>query len=186
MMIKGNMYCGIDPGASGALAFLDVKQWTLAVFDMPHYTEEVNGKKRKRVDVRKVWDLLTYYNPFRIGTERVHAMPQQDVKSIFTFGRFYGQLEALCAALGAEFHDTDPAVWKRTMQVNSDKDHSRARTSLLVPASAPILTRKTDHDRSEAILLALYEVFKAGIMPKTITLENVGAAEPKTKAKARN
>jgi hypothetical protein len=156
----------------------------LEVHDMPFYTEEVNGKKRKRVDTAILAKLLGARNPRTISTERVHAMPEMDVKGIFSFGRFYGQLEMASEFIAAEFHDTDPAVWKRRMGVNSDKDFSRARTALLVPAAASILTRKTDHDRAEAILLALYEAFNLGLLPKNITLkEGVGATLPKTRKK---
>lgn len=175
---------GIDPGASGALAFLCTQTWVLEVHDMPFYTEEINGKKRKRVDTTILAALLGQRCPRVISTERVHAMPEMDVKGIFSFGRFYGQLEMAAEFIPAEFKDTDPAVWKRRMGVNSDKDFSRARTCLLVPAAAPILTRKTDHDRAEAILLALYEAFNQGLMPKNITLkEGVGATASKAKGR---
>ena len=39
-----SVVAGIDPGASGALAFIDFKSWTLEVHDMPHFWEEVNGR----------------------------------------------------------------------------------------------------------------------------------------------
>lgn len=174
-----NTIGGIDPGASGALAFLCPLTWELEVHDMPHYYEEVNGKKRKRVDIFELANLIRDANLRVISTEKVHAMPQMDVKSIFSFGRFYGQLEMAAEMSNTEFFETDPAVWKRHMGVDSDKDFSRTRCGLLVPAAKPILTRKTDHDRAEAIMLALYCAFKRGLMPKNITLkENVGATQP--------
>lgn len=174
---------GVDPGASGALAFLNPVGWELAVYDMPSYTEEVNGKKRKRVDTHALADILRSNAIGIMSTEKVHAMPQMDVKSIFSFGRFYGQLEMAAAMEDIEFMETDPAVWKRKMGVNSDKDYSRHRAGLMVPAAVPILTRKTDHDRAEAILLALFCAFNHGLMPKTITLKETGVAAPKSKTR---
>lgn len=176
---------GIDPGASGALAFLDPTRWELEVHDMPHFYEEVNGKKRKRVDTHALADLINGGTLGIISTEKVHAMPQMDVKSIFSFGRFYGQLEMAATMAGIEFMETDPAVWKRKMGVNSDKDFSRHRCGLLVPASQPILTRKTDHDRAEAIMLALFCAFNQGLMPKNITLKETGVAAPKSKSRKK-
>jgi len=176
---------GIDPGASGALAFLCPKTWELEVHDMPHYTEEVNGKKRKRVDTHALADLINGGNLAVISTEKVHAMPQMDVKSIFSFGRFYGQLEMAATMAGVEFMETDPAVWKRKMGVNSDKDFSRLRCGILVPAAQPILLRKTDHDRAEAIMLALFCAFNHGLMPKNITLKETGVAAPKSKSRKK-
>lgn len=170
---------GIDPGAGGALAFIDHRRWTLEVHDMPTFWEEVKGKKRRRVDVSALSTILNEQNLRLISTEKVHAMPQMDVKSIFSFGRFYGQIEALAAAIDVERMETDPAVWKRTMQVDSDKDYSRKRCGLLVPAATPILTRKTDHDRAEAILLAFYGLLKLGIAPQEMQLLPRGVATPK-------
>ena len=179
-MTSASTILGIDPGASGALAFLDVVSWELELHDMPSFTELVNGKSRKRVDTFALANLIKSRPIRSISTERVHSMPQMDVKSIFSFGRFYGQLEMSAAMAGIPFKDTDPAVWKRKMGVNSDKDLSRQRAGLLVPAAASLLTRKTDHDRAEAIMLALYEVFNCGMMPGQITIkENVGAAAAK-------
>jgi len=178
-----SIVAGIDPGASGALAFLDYKDWTLEVHDMPHFWEEVKGKKRKRVDVKALATLIFQHNLRMVSTEKVHAMPQMDVKSIFSFGRFYGQLEALTDVTNAERLETDPAVWKRTMQVDSDKDYSRQRCGLLVPAAKPILTRKTDHDRAEAILLAFYGLLKLGIPPRQLELLAKGVAAPKASKK---
>lgn len=174
---------GIDPGASGALAFIDFKSWTLEVHDMPHFWEEVKGKKRKRVNVEELASLIFQHNLRLVSTEKVHAMPQMDVKSVFSFGRFYGQIEMIAAAAKIERLETDPAVWKRTMQVDSDKDYSRTRCGLLVPAAKTILTRKTDHDRAEAILLAFYGLLKLGIPPKELELLPRGVAAPKARKK---
>lgn len=182
---EANVVAGIDPGASGALAFIDFRAWTLEVHDMPHFWEEVKGKKRKRVDVAALASLIFQHNLRMISTEKVHAMPQMDVKSVFSFGRFYGQIEAIAAAADIHRQETDPAVWKRVMQVDSDKDYSRTRCGILVPAAAPILTRKTDHDRAEAILLAFYGLLKLGIPPQELELLARGVAAPKVKSRKK-
>lgn len=164
---------GIDPGASGAVAFLDTKNWTLEVVDTPHEKVEVNGKQRKQVATKPFGALLLDKRLLMISTEKVHAMPKMDVKSIFTFGRFMGQIEMAAVFLTVPHYlATDPSVWKRKMAVPADKVLSRARCIELVPAAASILTRKTDHDRGEAIMLALYGAFSLGLLPKTITLIN--------------
>jgi len=185
MKSSNTIILGIDPGASGALAFLDIRDWSLAVYDMPHYTELVRGKKRKRVDVAALSALVLSRPLLLISTEKVHAMPNMDVKSIFSFGRFYGQIEMAAAMAEVEFTETDPSVWKRQMQVNSDKDYSRTRCGQLVPAAQPLLTRKTDHDRAEAIMLAFYRALTLGHMPGKITLKPEGIALPKTRARSK-
>ena len=164
---------GLDPGAGGALACLDSKDWTLEVFDTPHLWTIVNGKRRRIVDVKKLSDLVVARRPLMISTEKVHAMPQMDVKGIFTFGRFYGQVEMLACMAHTEFFETDPAVWKAAMSVNSDKDISRQRAGQLIPAAAAagLFKRKTDHDRAEACMLALFGAFNKGLNPRNITMK---------------
>lgn len=179
---------GIDPGAGGAVFLLNTTDWTAELYDIPTYTEEVNKTQRRRVNCSELSDIIMHRPIGVISTEKVHAMPQMDVKGIFSFGRAYGQLEMLAAACGITRHEYDPAVWKRKMQVNSDKDLSRQRAGLLIPALAPYLTRKTDHDRAEAGLLALFEAFQLGIMPGSITIkETVGVPhlqkQPRTRKK---
>lgn len=162
---------GIDPGATGALCFIDTADWTIEVFDMPSFWIEVNGKRRRVVDKEALASLVHSRRPRLLSTEKVHSMPDQSAQSVFTFGRFYGQIEMLSVMSGAEFLETDPAVWKRQMGVSADKDFSIFRAKQLVPASSVYLTRKKDHDRSEAILLALFGVFNLGLIPKKITLK---------------
>lgn len=156
---------GVDPGAGGALFLVNVLTWEFELHDIPTYIEVVGKTNRKRINCDLLSDIVIARPIGLICTEKVHAMPQMDVKGIFSFGRAYGQLEMLAAAAGIQRDEYDPAVWKRQMQINSDKDLSRQRAGQLIPALAPYLTRKTDHDRAEAGLLALFALLKLGIMP---------------------
>lgn len=162
---------GIDPGASGALAFLDSADWSLEVFDMPHVYVEVNKKKRKHVDKAGLAKLLISKRVKLISTEKVHSMPDMPPHSMFSFGRYYGQIEMAALMMFADYLETDPAKWKAQMGVSADKDYSRTRAGLLVPCAVPLLKRKCDHDRAEAIMLAMFGCFNAGLLPKNITLK---------------
>lgn len=156
---------------------INVYTWTLALHDIPNYDETVNGKKRTRVDCDALSEIIARYRVGLMSTEKVHAMPLMDVKGIFSFGRAYGQLEMLCACHGIPRFESDPAVWKRKMQIDSDKDFSRERARQLIPALAPYLSRKTDHDRAEAALLGLFAIFNLGMMPGNITIEESTSAK---------
>lgn len=162
---------GIDPGASGALAFIDAVDWTIEVLDMPHEYVTVNGKKRKHVDKQALGEIFRTHPMLLLSTEKVHSMPGMHAASVFSFGRYYGQIEMAAVLTDTAVLETDPAKWKAKMGVNSDKDLSRERASQLVPAVAHLLTRKTDHDRAEAVLLALFGCFTLGRMPGQITLK---------------
>lgn len=169
---KRTVIAGVDPGASGALAFLDTIDWSLELFDMPHKHVVVNNKKRKHVDKEALADIFNTRPILLISTEKVHAMPDMHAASVFSFGRYYGQIEMASILIGADYLETDPSRWKAQMGYSSDKDLSRQRTGLLIPAVKQFLTRKTDHDRAEACALALWGAFHLGLSPRNITLKS--------------
>ena len=89
-----------------------------------------------------------------ICIEDVHSMPGQGVASTFKFGRAVG---AICAVADMKFgvwHIVSPQRWKKAMGVSQDKDSSLTLARELWP-NAP-LTRKKDHGRAEALLIAEY------------------------------
>ena len=72
---------------------------------------------------------------------------------------FWLGLGAVRGVLAANFipiEITTPAAWKRALKVTGDKDASRARASAIFPAWAGLWSRKKDHGRAEAALIALY------------------------------
>ena len=91
---------GIDPGLSGAIAFLENNK-VLGIFDMPVMSE---GKKNK-----KQLNSAQLVNIFRenmnneeetiVVVEQVNAMPGQGVTSMFNFGQTFGAIKGVCAAL---------------------------------------------------------------------------------------
>ena len=64
-------------------------------------------------------------------------------------------MEGILAALGVPTTYHSPSVWKRRYGLlGRPKDASRTRALELFPAAAGWLTRKLDHGRAEALLLA--------------------------------
>jgi hypothetical protein len=88
--------------------------------------------------------------------ERVSAMPGQSVSSTFKFGQSYGAALGILAALQIRTHLVAPAVWKKYFRLDSDKEKSRAAALRMFPATAHYFSRKKDHGRAEAALLAVY------------------------------
>jgi crossover junction endodeoxyribonuclease RuvC len=132
-MSAANLCIGaIDPGGSGAVAFLFTGfPNTVASEDMPTAAGDVD-------------------------IERVGAMPKQGVSSTFKFGKAYGIAIGVVAALKIPVHFVTPAAWKRHFNLSADKEASRARALQLWPARADLFARKRDHNRAEAALLARY------------------------------
>jgi crossover junction endodeoxyribonuclease RuvC len=50
----------------------------------------------------------------------------------------------------------EPAKWKKHFRLPRDKEASRQMALRLFPAAHALLSRKKDHGRSEAALLAAY------------------------------
>jgi crossover junction endodeoxyribonuclease RuvC len=87
-------------------------------------------------------------------TEGVNAFPEQGVASVFAFGKSYGILLGVLAALGISTHIVSPAKWKGFFALGREKDQSRELAQRMWPA-APLGLKK-HHNRAESLLLAKY------------------------------
>jgi crossover junction endodeoxyribonuclease RuvC len=152
------MIIGIDPGLSGALAFYwpDIKE--LQVIDMPTYGVTMGKSRRRVLDLaalcKHIGDCAERDTP--VFLEEVHAMPKQGVASSFTFGRVFGAIEGMLAALKIPVTRVPPNVWKRALRCTFDKDAARRRASELLPHHAYLWALKKHDGRAEAALLAYY------------------------------
>lgn len=130
---------GIDPGASGGIAWIcDGKP---CVEKMPETLQDL-------------WDLIcdmkTDGGDFVAYLEQVSSSPQMGVVSSFSFGRGYGNLEMALTAAGIPFERVRPQVWQKSLgcMTKGDKNVSKARAQELFPQL------KITHATADAILLA--------------------------------
>ena len=150
------MIIGIDPGLSGAIAFMSDEGYLIGVVDMP--TVEVNGKKK--VSPQMLVSLLEDYDDVKmVVIEEVGAMPGQGVTSMFNFGYSAGILAGVCAGLRMPMTLYRPAVWKRAAGVPADKGAARQMAQRLWPGSRDF-DRVKDDGRAEAALLARWVALK--------------------------
>ena len=101
-MLTGMLVLGVDPGSKGGFALIGDGVAPL-VWPMP---ETLTGllaamQERPRPDLAVI--------------ESVHAMPGQGVSSMFTFGRGFGQLEALLAFKGLPVAYVTPQRWQKAV-----------------------------------------------------------------------
>lgn len=94
------MYVGIDIGAKGCMAILD---------DDNNLTTQSFNKGGLEV----YRDLLFNIKPKKILIERVHSLPHQGVKSMFSFGQRYGEVLGLLTALRLDFETLLPQQWQK-------------------------------------------------------------------------
>jgi crossover junction endodeoxyribonuclease RuvC len=150
---------GVDPGAAGAIAFLQLANGLpvdLEVIDMP----VLDLGKRHRVDERKLANEIDS----RMKGELIFAgiieqggvRPQNGRVGVAAFWLGLGIVRGVLAANFIRIHEVSPAAWKRALRVTSDKDSSRMRASALFPRWADQWPLKKHHGRAEAALIALH------------------------------
>lgn len=105
------IYIGIDPGAKGAISFLDYKNETINFLDFD------------KVGIRGYAANLSHLNnegyTLHIYLEQVHAMPNQGVSSMFSFGQRYGELQGMLQTLNLDYNFVRPHEWQRIIGVES-------------------------------------------------------------------
>ena len=148
------MILGIDPGLTGAMAWLDFNNNLIAVEDMPL----TSYKKKKIIDAHK----LCFYVDIHAKTtelaaiEQVGAHPGQGVVSAFTFGVTFGMAISAVASFNIPHTKIHPSVWKSDLNLSRDKDLSRQMAMKLWPSHLDYFKRKKDDGRAEAALIAYY------------------------------
>jgi crossover junction endodeoxyribonuclease RuvC len=151
--MKSRAWIGIDPGKSGAVAL--IQQDGEIVADWP-------GDAAGAADLLTTWRLE--FQIVLVALERVHAMPGQGVKSMFTFGQNFGQWEGILAALSLPHLQPSPQDWQRGLVKASDGPDSKARALTVARRLFPDvdLSRKKDHGRADALLLAWWARARGG------------------------
>ena len=159
-----SVYVGIDPGSEGAIAFLCGRHH--AVIDMPVIKETLTKKtKGGNKATRTIYDPSLITTVFSLVRENRHRAtvclekssprPTDGVITAFSVGTGFGMWPLFLHSQGIRLEQDlfVPAVWKRKMAlIGKDKEASRALAQRLWPG-AP-LTRKGDHNRAEALLIA--------------------------------
>ncbi|OLB72051.1 MAG: hypothetical protein AUI16_21450 [Alphaproteobacteria bacterium 13_2_20CM_2_64_7] len=155
-MSIGMRVLGCDPGIRGGLAIVEIDgnggARLIECIDIP-----VTGiGAKERVDVLALRDWVVLHQPQHAFIERAQAMPKQGASSGFKYGRATGAIEAAIACCEIPLTIVEPAVWKRVLHLRGDKEASRQRALQLFPAGHAMLTRKKDHGRAEAALIAVH------------------------------
>lgn len=148
---------GVDPGLTGAIAlFVNGDLWE--VRDMP-VLHIGGGTVKRKADAAGLAAIVREWRA-QVGVdhelaviERVAAMPQQGVASVFSLGHSAGVAESVMLAIGIPVDFVTPAAWKRAMGIGADKGTARARATLRWPSMASHWQRVKDHGRAEAALI---------------------------------
>jgi crossover junction endodeoxyribonuclease RuvC len=151
------MKIGIDPGLTGAIAFLADDLTCLDIKDMP--TMQL-GRLVKHLQINGA-GLAGILSPYSHGTkptvylEQVNAMPGQGVTSMFNFGMGYGIVQGICGALQFPLILVRPNAWKKLAGlIGKPKDAARTLAQQLYPAVD--LSLKKHVGRADALLIGRF------------------------------
>lgn len=152
------MIVSIDPGNSGALAFLGTKDARLfELVSMPLAETGSSGRTRWRVDGEVLAQHFRANRPVCAVLERVAARPHQGVTGVFAFGKGVGVIEGVLQTLDIPICYVAPQTWKKHHGlIKKDKKASLAMARELYPeAEMPLVKHE---GRAEAILIGLYKI----------------------------
>ena len=145
---------GIDPGASGGLASMKIGVGTCA-----WSFKNITTLEQWRL-FQACWNSSIADSMFDIKAyiEHVHSMPRDGVKSAFSFGRSYGNLEAFLVAAGIPFERVTPTVWQKEFGLIKKKGETKTQKKNRHKALAQELFPdiKLTHAIADALLIAEY------------------------------
>ncbi|RLE28249.1 MAG: hypothetical protein DRJ65_00030 [Acidobacteria bacterium] len=130
------MIIGIDPGQSGAIAWIG--------------RDGAGVEPLKNMTERDVVDLLRGFRKASICfIEHVHSMPRQGVASSFKFGMSYGGLRMAVVAAGVPLETVSPSKWQGDLgcRTKGDKNVTKRRAQELFPQI------KITHAVADALLI---------------------------------
>jgi crossover junction endodeoxyribonuclease RuvC len=150
-------YIGIDPGITGAVAFL-TDDGEIEIVDTPTYQDG----NRTRIDAAHCSNILNdliLSDGVNVFIEKSQPMPRDGCVQSFGTGYSFGLWVGILAALEIPYTLITPQAWKKAMMPGEakEKDASRIVARRLWPQQTEqYLSRKKDHGRADALLMAEY------------------------------
>ena len=153
---------GVDPGVHGGLAIIatdgNAVPQVIAAINVPL----VGVKAKERVDVAALQGWLLQHGPDLALIERAQAMPRQGSSSGFKYERAVGAIETTIVLCGIPIEIIEGGTWKKFFHLpGGDKESARQRALMQFPGAHDLLARKRDHNRAEALLIAVFASVRA-------------------------
>lgn len=143
------IYIGVDVGAKGGMAAIDENNQIIMLLTMSreNLVEFANELKSRN-------------EPMIACVEKVGAMPNQGVTSMFSFGKSAGFIEGVFESFKIPYELIPPQKWKKEFGlINKDKNGSINICKNLFPEVNLLPTsrcRKESDGLAESLLMAMY------------------------------
>lgn len=151
----------IDPGKAPTICAYWDRGESVKWYDSEHtsgWRKDQPGPKNgdPAIDPNKVKHIIEYHNPHLIVVEKVWVRPGQGVASQAKLVYCYAYCEGLAKGLGKSLLSIFPQTWMKSHGlITRDKGFHRQFAALHGPQWAWAFTRKKDHDRADAYLMAV-------------------------------
>lgn len=152
---------GVDLGLTGAISLMSEDSRMIFVCDMPVYEIVVNKKKRKKLDLirlREIMLLLVKMGASHCVIEDVHPMGAGSgtgVAAAFSLGYARASFETACAMIGIGCSAVTPSVWKRHYDLlKTEKSASIEKARMIFDNAGDNLKLAKHHGRAESMLIA--------------------------------
>lgn len=148
---------GIDPGLSGAVAFIDDAE-RATVFELPTTPVPGNGLVKRRIDGRGLTDIVRANvppgQPILVFIEMVRAMGGKNnaIQTQGSLNRTLGAIECVFDVMRIKPYMVEPQTWKRFYKLGKVKGDSLKVARKLYPRTR--LPLAGDHNKAESILIA--------------------------------
>ena len=145
------IWIGIDPGLrTGAIGAIDHNSKFIGAYDIQAIDDRIDSRALKQL----ILDLTLSGDDYAICIEQVGVMPKQGLVSSGRFMRAFGSICSVAELTANVVHFVIPRVWKKSMNLNSEKDRSLEAARIMFPEAKLLL--KKDHGKAEALLIAEY------------------------------
>lgn len=170
------MFCGIDPGVSGSLAFVDSSGSLRGIHPVPLMARGKSGAQV--VNVKAVGELHALYGTIATALEDVGGRSGEGASSNNKFTKAIGALYGVSEYLNTVAW-VAPQVWKKHFAlIGKDKEASRAKAIELFPEDADFFTpkrklrtKKQAQDNAEAALIARWYYDTRGRLIEQLIVE---------------
>lgn len=153
---------GVDPGMGGALCLLNKENGYL-IESMPRIGKQLD------LGALAGWIRAHKDSIERAFIEQVSARPGQGVSTMFKFGRAYGSVEGVIAALGIPYELVTPQRWTKVMHAGIEGGQTAKERSMLAAARLypmvgliPPGCRVPDSGLVDSLLIAGYGLRQIG------------------------
>lgn len=146
---------GCDPGFTGGIAAIAPDGKFLSGIRTPIF----KSGNRKLIDGNALDNWAADFEIEHVTIEAPNSMPRQGLQSTFNFGRACGAVECWAVTIGCPVTLVTPSVWKRALNLSSDKQASLDKARLIFGVNE-LWSVKANEGIAESALIATWEMYR--------------------------